>query len=41
MRVGGERRFFDYLRSAEGLATDAKRVKAWILEEYHQGARAS
>lgn len=39
--VGGERRFFDYLRSAEGLATDAKRVKSWILEEYHQSSRAA
>ncbi len=39
--VGGERRFFDYLRSVEGQATDAKRVKAWILEEYHQGPKAS
>jgi hypothetical protein len=34
--VGGERRFFDYLRSAEGVAADGKRVKAWILEEYRQ-----
>jgi len=34
--AGGERRFFDYLRSAEGLATDAKRVKTWILDEYQQ-----
>jgi hypothetical protein len=34
--VGGERRFFDYLRSTEGSAADAKRVKAWILDEYRQ-----
>jgi hypothetical protein len=31
---GSERRFFDYLRSVEGQATDARRVKAWILEEF-------
>ena len=29
---GTERRFFDFLRSVEGTAADAKRVKAWILE---------
>jgi hypothetical protein len=39
--AGGERRFFDYLRSAEGLATDAKRVKTWILDEYQQNLKAS
>ena len=39
--VGGERRFFDYLRSVEGQATDAKRVKAWIVEEYHQSQKVS
>ena len=32
--AGNERRFFDYLRSVEGQAADAKRVKAWILEEF-------
>lgn len=31
---GSDRRFFDYLRSAEGNGADAKRVKAWILEEF-------
>ncbi len=31
---GSERRFFDYLRSVEGTAADAKRVKAWILEQF-------
>ena len=36
---GNERRFFDYLRSVEGTASDGKRVKAWILEQYH-GSRA-
>lgn len=32
--AGNERRFFDYLRSVEGTAADAKRVKAWILEQF-------
>jgi hypothetical protein len=39
--AGSDRRFFDYLRSAEGLAQDAKRVKAWIVEEYRQSVRAA
>ncbi len=33
--AGSERRFFDYLRSVEGNGADAKRVKAWIINEYH------
>jgi hypothetical protein len=32
--TGNERRFFDLLRSVEGNGTDAKRVKAWILDEF-------
>ena len=32
--AGQDRRFFDYLRSVEGLAADGKRVKVWILEQY-------
>ena len=32
--LGNERRFFDYLRSIEGNGLDAKRVKAWILDEF-------
>jgi hypothetical protein len=39
--VGGERRFFDYLRSIEGSAADAKRVKAWILDEFRQNRQAA
>ncbi len=39
--VGGERRFFDFLRSVEGSAAEAKRVKAWILDEYRQNVRPS
>ena len=31
---GSERRFFDYLRSVEGSAADAKRVKAWMVEQF-------
>jgi len=32
--AGGERRYFDILRSVEGQAADVKRVKGWILEAY-------
>jgi hypothetical protein len=32
--AGNERRFFDYLRSAEGNGADARRVKGWILDEF-------
>jgi hypothetical protein len=38
--VGGERRFFDYLRSIEGSAADAKKVKGWILDEFRQSVRS-
>ncbi len=31
---GSDRRFFDFLRSVEGTAADAKRVKAWVLDEF-------
>jgi hypothetical protein len=31
---GNERRYFDYLRSAEGTPTEVKKVKAWILDEF-------
>jgi hypothetical protein len=31
---GTERRFFDFLRSVEGQGADARRVKAWILDEF-------
>lgn len=34
--AGNERRFFDYLRSVEGNGADAKRVKAWILDQYRE-----
>ena len=39
--AGGERRYFDYLRSVEGAATEVKRVKAWILEEFRASSRAA
>lgn len=39
--VGSERRYFDYLRSVEGVATEVKRVKAWILEEFRASSRAA
>ena len=32
--AGSERRFFDYLRTAEGGGGDVRTVKAWILDEY-------
>jgi hypothetical protein len=39
--AGGERRFFDLLRSVEGEPADGKRVKAWILERYQSRAAAA
>ncbi len=37
--AGNERRYFDYLRSVEGTATDVKKVKAWILDEFRTSFR--
>ncbi len=39
--TAGERRFFDYLRSAEGNAADSRRIKDWILEEFRASRRAA
>lgn len=39
--AGSERRYFDYLRSVDGTPAEAKRVKAWILEEYRAASRAA
>lgn len=39
--AGGERRFFDYLRSVEGNPADSRRVKDWLLEEYRANKRAA
>ena len=30
-----ERKYFDYLRSNEGTPADSRRVKDWIIQEYH------
>jgi hypothetical protein len=39
--VGGERKYFDFLRSADGTTSDTRKVKAWILEEYRAHQRAA
>jgi hypothetical protein len=38
--TGTERKYFDYLRSAEGLSAEVKRVKDWILGEYRASRAA-
>jgi hypothetical protein len=38
--TGSERKYFDYLRSAEGLSAEVKRVKDWILGEYRASRAA-
>jgi hypothetical protein len=39
--VGTERKFFDYLRSADGGTSESRRVKAWILGEFEARSRAA
>jgi hypothetical protein len=39
--VAGERKYFDFLRSADRTGADTKKVKAWILEEYRAHQRAA
>ena len=39
--AGSDRRYFDYLRSTEGVPADVKKVKAWILDEYRANTRAA
>ena len=39
--AGGERKFYDYLRSVEGAAADTRRVKDWILEEFRASRQAA
>jgi hypothetical protein len=39
--TGGERRFYDYLRSTEGNPAVARRVKDWILEQFRASKRAA
>jgi hypothetical protein len=38
--VGNERKYYDYLRSAEAASGEVKRVKDWILDEYRQSRAA-
>ena len=38
--AGSDRRFFDFLRSAEGEVADARRVKGWIVEEFRASRAA-
>jgi hypothetical protein len=39
--AASERRFFDYLRPAEGGGIESKRVKEWILQEFRSSSRAA
>jgi hypothetical protein len=39
--TGNDRKYFDFLRSVEGAAADAKRVKSWILEEFRASRQAA
>lgn len=39
--AGSERKYFDYLRSAEASTSDVRRVKAWILEQFEQSRAAA
>jgi hypothetical protein len=39
--VGNERKYFEYLRSAETGAAETKKVKEWILEEFRASRRAA
>ena len=38
--AGTERKYFDYLRSADGTGGEVKRVKEWILGEYRASRAA-
>jgi hypothetical protein len=35
--AGNERRYFDYLRPADGLGAEPRKVKGWIIEAYRAG----
>jgi hypothetical protein len=37
--AGNDRRYFDYLRSVDGTGAEAKKVKAWIMEEFRANFR--
>ncbi len=39
--VGGERRFFDFLRAVEAGSGDVRRVKDWIVEEWRARPKAA
>ena len=39
--ASNDRRYFEFLRSAEGTGGDVKRVKTWILEEFRASSRAA
>jgi len=39
--AGNDRKYFDFLRSVEGSAADAKRVKGWILEQFRASRQAA
>lgn len=39
--AGSDRKYFDYLRSAEASSGEAKRVKAGILEQYEASRQAA
>jgi hypothetical protein len=39
--AGSDRRFFDYLRAADGDAAGVRRVKAWILDQFRESTRAA
>jgi len=39
--AGSDRKYFDFLRSVEGSAADAKRVKAWILDQFRASRQAA
>jgi len=39
--AGGERHYFDYLRTADGSGETIKGIKAWIIEEYRHSALAA
>jgi hypothetical protein len=38
--AAGERKYYDYLRAAEGGAAESKRVREWILEEFRASKAA-
>ena len=39
--ASNDRRYFEFLRSADGAGGEVKRVKTWILEEFRANSRAA